>query len=756
MKKYGQVYRKMLLMYILILLIPVLVSAVLYRYTYNMVFAQADLYNKNMISTVRSASDSELKSYYSYLQSIKTNENVKRLAESKNISDRQILYYEIEVRELLASMKHAVNSENAFSPDMFVYVKGRNRIIGSHSNMDYDLYSDYYEGEIGVFRQEADRIWEIMRNLKKGTMISVTTDDAREYILMLEPVAGTNGRTGELVAGIWIDKRALETQVQSVDWGGEMEWGFFDDAGSILRMPQKIIGFDSDLVNDKTLLETLKISGKEYHIYKENSELDGIYVLFIPSEQIRRTADQIKNMHLVSLAAILLIGFLLAKRAMKLSYDPLKDILKIFQGKEENEPVGNEFKYLERKVSSLLEKHEDAEQSVKNSKKLIRSYMLEKLLLSMPEEGKDNQEADAILDKFRGGRNVVLVFGITDNPRPGRKEVVKDDDLKRFVIGNVLSEGIGEIYDHEIIEYDERVVMIVNLPEGVQKEPNTLANLADKYCGFIAEHFNFAAYTLEGGAHRGIEGIHKSYLEACQIEEFCTELSEIYVSYEEVKDRTVRKYYYSFELEEKVINAVRIHNADLATSYIDNILEINFKQKEKPNTEMLTCLIYDIFTTLVKASEEIGIGFNRMPAISQISSSDRLEDIQKYFHQIIHEVCARTEGAENARKLTLSEMVREYIEQNFADQELNVSQIALQFSVTPSYLSTTFKKQTGTSVLDALRQVRVDYAKRLLESGAKVTDAANQSGFSDLSTFIRVFKNYTGLTPGQAKKVDKN
>ena len=756
MKKYGQVYRKMLLMYTLILLIPVLVSSVLYRYTYNIVFAQADLYNKNMINTVRSACDSELKYYYSYVQRIRADEKVKALAERKNLSDKQIIYRENDAWSTLSKMKYAMGEEKTYCPDMFVYVKDRDRIIGSYSIMDYDLYSNYYEGEIGLFRQEAERIWETMQNLISGEMISVKADNGREYILMLEPVLGTNGRKGDLVAGIWIDKRALETQVQSVDWDGEMEWGLFDDVGNILRLPQKITGFTSDLVDDKELPETMTISGRKYHIYSEESEVDGTYVLFAPSDQIRRTADRIKNMHLVSLVVILLIGFLLSKRAMKLSYDPLKDILKIFRGKEENEPVGNEFKYLERKVSALLEKHEDAEQSVKNSKKLIRSYMLEKLLLSMPEEGKDNQEADAILDKFRGGRNVVLVFGITDNPRPGRKEVVKDDDLKRFVIGNVLSEGIGEIYDHEIIEYDERVVMIVNLPEGVQKEPNTLANLADKYCGFIAEHFNFAAYTLEGGAHRGIEGIHKFYLEACQIEEFCTELKEIYVSYEEVKDRTVRKYQYSFELEEKVINAVRIHNADLATSYIDNILEINFKQKEKPNTEMLTCLIYDIFTTLVKASEEIGIGFNRMPAISQISSSDRLEDIQKYFHQIIHEVCARTEGAENARKLTLSEMVREYIEQNFADQELNVSQIALQFSVTPSYLSTTFKKQTGTSVLDALRQVRVDYAKRLLEGGAKVMDAAEQSGFSDMSTFIRVFKTYIGFTPGQIKKVYKN
>ena len=756
MKKYGQVYRKMLLVYVLILLVPVLISTVLYRYTYNMVFAQADLYNKNMITTVRSACDSELKYYYSYMERIKTDVNARSLAEQENISDRQIYYREKEVQKLLSDMKNAMNEEMSYNSDMFVYVKKSDRIIG-YSMMDYDLYSDYYEGTIGRFRQEAERVRDVLQNLKSREMISVTTDNGREYILILEPILGMNGRKGDLVVGIWISKSVLETQVQSVNWDGEIEWGLLDEEGNILRAPQKITEFRSELVADKKLPEKMKISGKDYHVYTEESEVCGRYVLFTPSEQISYTADRIRNLHLISLVAILLIGFWLARRAMKLSYDPLKDILMVFREKDESEPVVNEFKYLERKVSALLEKHDSAEQTVKSNKKLIRNYVLERLLLSLPTEGDETQDTKAIFDKFRKGKNVVLVFGITENKQPGRKEIVNDNELKRFVIGNVLSEGIGEVYAYETLEYDEHVIMIINLPEGVQKEPNMLANLADKYCGFIAEHFNFAVYTLEGGAYRGIEGIHKSYLEACQAEEFCTDLNENYVSYDEIKDRTVRKYQYSFELEEKVINAVRTHNAELAISYIDSVLEMNFKQKERTNAEMLTCLIYDIFTTLVKASEEVGIGFNRMPAVSQISSGGSLQEVQAYFRQIVNEVCTKAERiTENEQKDVLSEKVKEYIEKNFTDQGLNISQIALQFFVTPAYLSAIFKKQTGESILSVLKQRRIAYAKTLLESGVKVTEVAEKSGFSDLSTFIRAFKAYTGTTPGQVKKIDKN
>lgn len=69
--------------------------------------------------------------------------------------------------------------------------------------------------------------------------------------------------------------------------------------------------------------------------------------------------------------------------------------------------------------------------------------------------------------------------------------------------------------------------------------------------------------------------------------------------------------------------------------------------------------------------------------------------------------------------------------------------------MTPAYLSTLFKKQTGESLLKFISQVRVEAAKSLLEEGKSVSEVAEMVGFRDVSTFIRVFKKQTGLTPGQ-------
>ncbi len=60
-----------------------------------------------------------------------------------------------------------------------------------------------------------------------------------------------------------------------------------------------------------------------------------------------------------------------------------------------------------------------------------------------------------------------------------------------------------------------------------------------------------------------------------------------------------------------------------------------------------------------------------------------------------------------------------------------------------------FRRATGSSYITFLRQVRLEDACRLLESGESVTDTAYLSGFGDLSWFIECFSECYGITPKQ-------
>jgi len=65
-----------------------------------------------------------------------------------------------------------------------------------------------------------------------------------------------------------------------------------------------------------------------------------------------------------------------------------------------------------------------------------------------------------------------------------------------------------------------------------------------------------------------------------------------------------------------------------------------------------------------------------------------------------------------------------------------------------------FKAATGLSLIDYLQNLRIEEAKRLLESSQRSADAISADvGYEDASFFRRLFKRRTGLTPVRYRRM---
>jgi len=92
-----------------------------------------------------------------------------------------------------------------------------------------------------------------------------------------------------------------------------------------------------------------------------------------------------------------------------------------------------------------------------------------------------------------------------------------------------------------------------------------------------------------------------------------------------------------------------------------------------------------------------------------------------------------------------------FIEQHFKD-DVSVSTVALEVNLSERTLLRRFKKNVGLSPIEYIQRVRLEQAKRLLEAdGLSVAKTANSVGYEDLSSFTRLFKRETGLSPFQYK-----
>lgn len=86
--------------------------------------------------------------------------------------------------------------------------------------------------------------------------------------------------------------------------------------------------------------------------------------------------------------------------------------------------------------------------------------------------------------------------------------------------------------------------------------------------------------------------------------------------------------------------------------------------------------------------------------------------------------------------------------QNTLPQRFSLPDLAAHLAVSERTLNRHFKQATGLSPLGYLQTLRVEVAKRLLESGHLSLAAIGQRiGYHDLSTFRQLFKRKTGLSP---------
>lgn len=96
----------------------------------------------------------------------------------------------------------------------------------------------------------------------------------------------------------------------------------------------------------------------------------------------------------------------------------------------------------------------------------------------------------------------------------------------------------------------------------------------------------------------------------------------------------------------------------------------------------------------------------------------------------------------------LIEQVKEFINTNFSNADLSLTEVANQVNLSSSYLSTLFSQETGQTFKEYLTGVRIDQSKQLLRTTMlKSVEIAEQVGYNDPHYFSTVFKKSTGLSP---------
>ena len=108
-------------------------------------------------------------------------------------------------------------------------------------------------------------------------------------------------------------------------------------------------------------------------------------------------------------------------------------------------------------------------------------------------------------------------------------------------------------------------------------------------------------------------------------------------------------------------------------------------------------------------------------------------------------VTERRKLPQNNHVKTVSEIIL-WVEDNIGET-FSLDALSKRAGLNPKYFCRVFKESTGKTPIDYINHLKTDHACLLISQGASVTEAAIQSGFSDMCYFSKVFKKHRGVSP---------
>jgi xylan 1,4-beta-xylosidase len=100
-----------------------------------------------------------------------------------------------------------------------------------------------------------------------------------------------------------------------------------------------------------------------------------------------------------------------------------------------------------------------------------------------------------------------------------------------------------------------------------------------------------------------------------------------------------------------------------------------------------------------------------------------------------------------AQSNSLLHVLIEWTEDNYSNNLLSLDDAAGSIGLSKNYFCTWFKKLTGITYNTYLNDVRIAKACSSLYKTLSATKTCSESGFSDLSYFVQVFRKRVGITP---------
>lgn len=183
---------------------------------------------------------------------------------------------------------------------------------------------------------------------------------------------------------------------------------------------------------------------------------------------------------------------------------------------------------------------------------------------------------------------------------------------------------------------------------------------------------------------------------------------------------------------------------------IEEAMEIN------PLSKIIIISGYDEFEYAQKAIS-LGVSDYLLKPVNIATLKKTVLKAVGQYQNRLWEISQLNRNQKEENEASLKELIP-YIQAHFSDSSVSLSTLAEHFHVSDAYLSRLIHKQCGKSFSDLLLELRMEYAKTLLEDKhtRMIYEVATLVGYSSQHYFCRMFKEYTGASPTDYRMMKLN
>ena len=389
------------------------------------------------------------------------------------------------------------------------------------------------------------------------------------------------------------------------------------------------------------------------------------------------------------------------------------------------------------------------EYRVLNRKRILQQMMMSNLLLSAEDEQLFRQQIEKDILK----EIIVGVFSV---------DILLDKELDRF--GHLLETDLHEILEknkaQELFWERGNLFFIMDVFSGYdrKRKMNSLREDIETYNQLLKKEFKNTISTAVSDVgsvkeiailFRETENILKKrmYLGSASFLEKEANDDEQKLTLSPIDTKEMQQ-----RIESLDYAHVHIYIQKVFQKLRDNrVTSIDFV---KSICEQLKNLLLQ--TMMNKGIDLAGIFEHNQSLLNEIPEYFTLKEYEEWtenLYQVILQGLSKLSGTQHSRVVL---QAVDYISKNYA-KSINLEMTAEYVNKSKNYFSYLFKKELGISFVEYLNQVRVEAAKKLLDTtDEKTYEISEKVGYSDYKYFSSVFKKITGVSPAQYKKMSKS